>query len=285
MREEYHGKDVSGRTLSVEFSSGGDSIGDRRDQPISSSVVVSGRSRDFSGGGVGNREREGDRGYENDRHCLDRGDRYSSHSSESNFVYSERGDNRNNANLDLPYTNQSVKRSDCNDSNRNGEYYQGYGMRKSCERHNDEQHDYRSSSNDRDRGRSRAAIKSQGQTQIHNSNRSRSRERDRLNLSYSNRGEHDGQEAACDRADRLLNGSIGGFNRPDTPRRCKVDSGSSISVITLPFPVSGGRFIYEHSDGQREYVQAVFSSTVGNTNPLSSTDTQYNSDRRNNVSR
>ena len=37
----------------------------------------------------------------------------------------------------------------------------------------------------------------------------------------------------------------------------------SISVITLPFPCNGGRFIYEHPDGRREYVDAVFSSPFG----------------------
>ena len=32
-------------------------------------------------------------------------------------------------------------------------------------------------------------------------------------------------------------------------------------MIAMPRGVTGGRFIYEHSDGRREYVEAMLSST------------------------
>lgn len=102
----------------------------------------------------------------------------------------------------------------------------------------------------RGRGKSNFINRSRSRDRISDRERDRERDRDRHSGNLSNSGLYNDRISTDNR-----NGSRAfGSQKSDTP---------SITVITLPFPASGGRFIYEHVDGRREYVDAVFSSSFG----------------------
>ena len=121
----------------------------------------------------------------------------------------------------------------------------------------------------------------------------------------SSMSKSDTRSRCCERErDRYLSAGVGGAggrrdHGPGSPPRSECtdrtdrspfpsssyrDQGSekrlqpSVSVITLPFAARGGRFIYEHADGRREYVEAVFSSVDIGYDQTSGS--QYDSDEK-----
>ena len=266
MKNKFNGEEVSGRTLSIEFSSGADFSGDRRDQFISS-IGPSGGTRDC---GVDRGASRG-RGHGNDQQHSDRGNEYSSHQSETNYPQNGRGSNHNNG-----YVNsdgfENGKGRDYGDSNRDGSSTQVYN-----DNHDNEKRRYMSRFYDEDRNE--PSMKRRSQSGSNRRNRSRSRDKNG-SYSHSNRDDYDGHvgdEPKLERADRPLYGSGRGPRGMDMdgPTGNKAESRTSISVITLPFSTRDGRFIYEHLDGQREYVKPVFSSTIGDSDPIQSFDNNY----------
>ena len=265
VKDKFNGEEVSGRTLSIEFSSGADFSGDRRDQFISS-ITASGGTRDC----VTDRGANKGRGRDNDQKNSDRGNEYSSNQSESNYSQNGRGSNHNNE-----YTNsdsfERVNRHDYGDSNHDSSYTQGYS-----DNHDSEKRRYLNSVYDHDRKGPTTERRSQSGS--NRRNRSRSREKNRTFPSHGSRGGYDGHvgdDTTSERADRHLYDPGCGLRGMNGSTDYKAESCTSISVVTLPFSTRDGRFIYEHPDGLREYVKPVFSSTIGHSDPIQSFDNNY----------
>ena len=287
MKDAFHGQEVWGRTLSIQFSSGnpldsnprrdrntdlrgdadgvraldergrGDSPSNRGSKNRSNSGGYSdGRGGDGGGGGGG---REGDTGMNRSNRCgnvdsNDRGRDMPQHedkrsSDGSGYQY------QNQKRLNVPDVIDRECRTRDNFGNRNGNgagNEHGIGD-SNCREGNRLKSNFINRSRSRDRGRDRG-------------DRRNSNDNDNGNGNGNGNGYGFNNDRSGNNNNNINNSSGRIYDRNGQD----VDVGNtsnqkfdmpSISVIALPFGVSGGRFLYEHPDGRREYVEAMLSSS------------------------
>lgn len=261
VKEEFHGRDVGGRTLSIEYSSAKEFVGgderirskglddrnDSRNDNRNDHRDHRTRSGDNNSGREGGSGRDGVRGGYDNRLKIN-GD--SSNTGYDDYPNGDRDRNTPRPSLRLPdrISNKDIDDSDTYRKNRSddtGDDEDLYNRRYSYRDHGD--------------GYSADSYSSIVDTAISigtrgskvDTPRSRSRDRDRF---LSSNGRRD------DRSDRSLNIPSSSGYRDSGSEKSK--SQTSVALITLPFSARGGRFIYEHSDGRREYVDAAFASPI-----------------------
>ena len=239
MKDLFHGQDVWGRTLSIQFSSGNNiEMNGKRDQ-----------RQDDRGRKDDNDQNRGGKMWSDSGGYSDiRGDR------DSDVMNPNRngdGDNYGNSN---PYDGKRGSGNDGNSYGQNDNYLRRMGRDDGYDRPG------RNNGTDRDGGRGGGKSNFVNRSRSRDRGNDRDRDRDRERGSDRDRDRHNGTMANSNQyndrpSDQSRNNRAFNNPNPNLP---------SISVISLPFPASGGRFIYEHVDGRREYVDAVFSSSFGN---------------------
>ena len=297
MKDAFHGQEVWGRTLSIQFSSGnpldsntrrdrntdfrGDADGvralderGRGDSPSnrgSKNQSNSGGYTDGRGGGGGGREGDTGMNRSNRSGNVDSNDRGRDmpHHEDKRSSDGSGYQNQNQKRLNVPDVIDREGRTRDNFGNRNGN---GNGAGNEHGNGNDNVHGIGDSN-----GREGNRLKSN----FINRSRSRDRGRDRGDRRNSNDNDNgngnengNGNGFNNDRSGNNNNNINNSSGRMNDRNGQDVDVGNtsnqkfdmpSISVIALPFGVSGGRFLYEHPDGRREYVEAMLSSSTSSS--------------------
>ena len=272
MKEKYHGKDVEGRTLSIEFSAGsGFSTSDRI---AYSTTSLDSKLREDRGYRDGGKDRDRDRQVKRRQDPERQGNGGDSRSGNSAHTGSIDNHNADRSSFRYNENDSGFNSYDSHNDNRNDD---GNGNRDFSQLYNDRE---RSFSYHRDRFSNQSEVSGRDAssdrriiTGNRKSNRSRSRETFDLR---SGQDEGNSRVSISGHMGRHLDCSANALNYSNF----KSVSPSSVSLITLPFIATGGRFIYEHPDGRREYVDAVFSSSVPSSVQESALSTQYSSDSR-----
>ena len=293
VKDAFHGQEVWGRTLSIQFSSGNpldsnsrrdrntDSRGDadgvrafdergRGDSPSSrgnKNRSNSGGCTDGRGGGGGGRDGDTGMNRSNRSGNVDSNDRgrdmqhHEDMRSSDGSSYQNQSQNQNQKRLNAPDVSDREGRTRDNFGNRNGNEYGNGNEHGIGDGDSNGREGNRLKSNFINRSRSRER------------GRDRDRDRgDRRNDNDNNNGNGNGNGSNNDRSGNKNNNN--NSSRMNDRNGQDVDVGNttnqkfdmpSISVIALPFGVSGGRFLYEHPDGRREYVEAMLSSSTSSS--------------------